>query len=204
MAAVRGRLPAAQPAARRDDRETRRYLLPSLRVVEFALPTVGEFLELRNSVYAAVTRRNPDVEPSAVDLSIAMGPTTLRRLLVGITPKPVPSVFVRGFDPDRRRAELETELQDEAKVRVALAAAITAAEDVDAMKASARVQPIADLEWDESDTNDAAAYLAAMPRARLGTPEAADWQALDQIARELIPSLSGGDPKAPVRIAPLR
>lgn len=194
MASVRGRLPAAtKPAV--EQRRERRILLPSNRVAVFAVPNVGEFLELRAD---AIRRASGDGTPSDASINIELGKLVLRRCLVGLTGEPVSSVLKPGTDLAALRAAAEAEGRPD--VEAFVAAAEDAAEDVEATKAAARPLPVNDLVWDEQE-NAAGVYLASCPRSGMDTPEGADWHALNDYAMVVMPAVMRGldAPKAPGR-----
>lgn len=197
MASVRGRLPAAKPAAvDADKRRERRVLLPSNRVAVFHVPNVGEFLELRTEAIRRAEARSEGGAPSETLVGVELGKLVLRRCLIGLTPEPVASVLKPGTDLAALRAAAEAE--GRADVEAIVAAAEDAAEDVEATKAAARPLPVTDLVWDEQE-NAAGVYLATCPTAGMDTPEGADWHALNDFAMVVMPAVMRGldAPKAP-------
>jgi hypothetical protein len=151
-------------------RRTVRIILPSNRVAEFTFPTVGEFLQIRRDALSKVVSDSPE-KPTELAVSIAGSALLLRRHLTGITLTPVISVPKVGFDVAKARADaIDAGLDPDV--------AEDACEDVEKTKAAAVIAAITDQDWDLG-VSAVGKVLAAMPGAELGTPEAADWEALD-------------------------
>lgn len=186
----------------------RRYLLPSGHVAEFKTLKVGEFLEVREGAIVDLATIKKD--PTPIEFGFHLGRVGLRKLLVGISEDPAPTIYRKGFDPAAVRAEVEASAADDEKrgvhsidVESTIAARLEAAEDVDAMKAAARLAVVNDYEWEHGK-----GYLSRLPEAEPGTLEAADWFALNEVAQTLMNAFATNaplDPKAPrPRTRPLR
>jgi len=206
MAPPKARIPGAKAAAsapKADGRREKRILLPSNRVAAFSLPNVGEFLDLRADA-SLVAEQRLGRPPSNLAIGIELGRLVLRRNLVGLTARPVASIFKPGFDVAAVRAKAEresAELVEQGKlpldVELIVEAAENAAEDVEAMKASARLDAVNDLVWDEQE-GAVGAYLAEASRSGLDTAEGCDWQALNDYSTIVMPQVirSSDAPKA--------
>lgn len=226
--AVRGGTPA----------ETRRYLLPSCRVAEFAYPTVGEYLKLNERAVLLAAREEGE-KATGADMAYYVKEASLRRFLVGLTNVPVPVVMKPGWDEEKAK-EAATEavsamaaenarealgLKDGDELKAAMAKDPTVStavqaertrlvsagaverevfrqrlefEDVAATVAAANVQPVTDMDFDDTEH-----YLRQIQNARIGSPEADDWLALHRVTGMVIEELEAlrqgatfGDPKA--------
>ena len=201
--------PKSLPSARREER----VLLPSRRVAGFRIPNAGECVEINEeaAVHAEIVAKKHGGEFGNASAGIAARKIVLHRLLVGITSEPVRPIYKHGFDEAAAREMIEkssakavAEGKEPLDVEGGLEQACFAAEDVDAMTASARLMPVSDLDWDEDD-----GYIGEMKGAELGTLPAEDWRMLNRAAAELGARFSLGlvniDPKAVLRAQrPLR
>jgi hypothetical protein len=228
--AVKPRAPGKHPAAasKKSDDKHVRLILPSGRVAEFKIPRVGEVMAIREVALAAsggdVTDLiqadgKPKLSEFAMSVLGTMQRQALRRLLVGITERPVEPIAKPGFNfklvreqaETHARDEIEKELAAEAEEsgddlamlmdadqvadRVAVAGdkAVIAAIDDDATAKTANLVLLNDLEWDTGQ------LMRQFPDSYPGTPEAADWEALHVFAQRLLSAnlgTGGGGPKA--------
>lgn len=187
---------------------THRIILPSLRVAEFKKENVGEYLAVRKEALRVAQQEIESADVSDAYLGMVMGQIRLRRNLTGITEKPVQPIYrAPGFDADAARAQAEAQVQkllDVGKqpprtVEDLVALADAAAQDEDAMKASAKLEPATDMSWDED-------FLHALSIAPLGSVDAVDFQGLVDFVTFTYDSICRApDPKAAApRRYPLR
>jgi len=211
-----------EPRANAPTRETRRYLLPTLRVAEFVQPNVGEFMKLRDHAVMRCRTENGNETPSEYELGTMVAELSLRRLLCGLSQKPVPVIHRAGaWDEDRAResataAVLEAADQVRKRHEWAIAAGAASpgapwsdeeiedriehavqqasydAEDEEAMKAAANVSRVVDIDWDSSS-----GAVARLRDAQLGTDQATEWIALQQIAADFFRRLITAAQNAP-------
>lgn len=194
----------ARPAA---PAGSHRIILPSLRVAEFKKENVGEFLAVRKEALHIAQRELDSADVSDAYVGMVMGQIRLRRHLTGITERPVQPIYKAGsFDVDAARAQAEAERQKAiaagkppVDVEQLVAFADAAAQDEEAMKASAKLEPATDMSWDED-------FLHSLSIAPMGTVDADDFQGLVEFATFKYDSiLRAPDPKAPPpRRYPLR
>jgi hypothetical protein len=193
--------------------DRRRYLLPSCRVAEFALPTVGEYMRLREQAVLLATREQGD-RATGMDLIYHVKEAALRRMMVGLTNVPVPVVMRPGWDEEaarKRAAEAvdamardavsQDESISESMVETAVQARVVQLvdsgaverdlfrqrldfEDVPATLAMANVQSIDETDFDNHDH-----YLRQIQNSAVGSTEADDWEAVHGITAQMIEEL---------------
>lgn len=199
--------PTPADVARSGGRKTERYLLFSRRVVEFLVPNVGEFIDLRDrSVKKARSENGGEADESDFDQYFSR--FGLRKLLLGMS-RPVPRIFKAGFTIEAVRPKAQemadawaAEVNDEraarakeakttfvpvgpddvaARVEDLLADLALEAEDVDQMKSIAQVVPITDFDWDEPKSE-----LNMMANAEMGDDAGFDFLALRDITAQIL------------------
>ena len=180
---------AAAPASPR----TRRYILPTLRVAEFLVPNVGEFLKLREAVVLKARKLSGDDSDKwdAAEATIAFADVGLPRLLTGLSRRPVPVIYTREWDPERVRGEAAATARlwlakTRAATKVALAGGDDEKQKAAAAQAVADDVPLTDPELGETvervftelsyNYEDADAMKAA---ANVSPIRDADWELAD-------------------------
>ncbi len=153
---------AAPPAAPADEPSradapasprTRRYLLPTLRVAEFQVPNVGEFIKLREAVVLKARKLSGDNSQNwdVAEATLAFADVGLPRLLTGLSRRPVSVIYTREWDPERARGQsLETArlwlARNRARAKIEASGGTAEQADVAAKDAEAEDVPLHDPE----------------------------------------------------------
>jgi hypothetical protein len=184
----------------------KRYLLPTLRVAEFKIPNVGEFIKLREAVVLkarSLSGNRGDWDEQ--EAMMAFADVGLPRLLVGLSKKAVPVLYKPTWDPERAQVDaLALARLEVAQARVKAAELLRGEKDeakIAAVVATAKSDDVAESEVEDDHVENAYQRIsyefedadAMKALANISPVRDADWELDDGSIKRLMEAELGTD-----------